>query len=277
MTEFDDALRLTPTDTPGAYGVDLSGDWTIGGGINGGLLLSVMGNALSQTLGAGGHPDPFSISAYYLAPGRPGPATVETALVRKGGSVSVGSASLVQRDADGNPVEAIRVLATFTDLDRTPTDSDVRLTPPELPPLDKCVRASDAPPDVLKEADLLQRSDLRLDPATAMWAVGQPSGRGMIQGWWRFADGREADALSLLFACDVLPPVSMDLGKLGWAPTIEFTVHVLGRPASGWLRIKHFTEHVAAGHFVEDCQVWDSEDRLVAQSRQLARLPRPLT
>ncbi|KNX38917.1 thioesterase family protein [Luteipulveratus halotolerans] len=275
MSEFDDAIAFTPADAPGSYDVRLDRAWTIGGGINGGLLLSVISNALSDALGAGGHPDPMSISAYYLAPGRPGPATVETSIVRKGGSVSVASATLVQQGADGERVESIKVLATFTDLDKAAGETDVRLTPPNLPPLEKCIRASDAPPEVLKEADLLQRSDLRLDPATAMWAVGKPSGNGRIQGWWRLVDGREPDVLALPFVCDVLPPVSMDLGKLGWAPTLEFTVHVLAKPAPGWLRVVHFTEHVAAGHFVEDCQVWDSEDTLVAQSRQLARLPRP--
>lgn len=274
MSEFDDALALTPGDQPDTFNATLDRAWTIGGGINGGLLLSVISNALSQTLGAGGHPDPFSISAYYLAPGRPGPATIETSLIRKGGSISVGSATLVQTDDAGQRVESIKVLATYTDLDKAPTDVDNRKTPPQLPPLEKCILASDAPPEVLKEADLLQRSELRLDPPTAMWALGKPSGQGMIQGWWRLVDGREPDVLALPFACDVLPPASMDLGKIGWAPTLEFTVHVLGKPAPGWLRIKHSTEHIASGHFIEDCEVWDSEDRLVAQSRQLARLPR---
>jgi hypothetical protein len=32
---------------------------------------------------------------------------------------------------------------------------------------------------------------------------------------------------------------------------------------------------MAGGMFEEDCEVWDSTGRLVAQSRQLARQPRP--
>jgi hypothetical protein len=74
---------------------------------------------------------------------------------------------------------------------------------------------------------------------------------------------------------DGLPPVTFDLGLFGWAPTLELSVHVRARPAPGWLRVRHETRNLAGGMFEEDCQVWDAADRLVAQSRQLAHLPRP--
>jgi hypothetical protein len=69
--------------------------------------------------------------------------------------------------------------------------------------------------------------------------MGAPSGRGPIQCWFRLPD-REPDPLSLLLAVDAMPPATFDLGL-----------------------------------FEEDCEVWDSAGRLVAQSRQLARTPRP--
>ena len=49
----------------------------------------------------------------------------------------------------------------------------------------------------------------------------------------------------------------------------------LGAIEPGWLRLRHATRNVAGGMFEEDCEVWDSAGRLVAQSRQLARFPRP--
>jgi len=52
-------------------------------------------------------------------------------------------------------------------------------------------------------------------------------------------------------------------------------VHVRARPAPGWLKVRHETRNLAGGMFEEDCEVWDSAGRLVAQSRQLARQPRP--
>jgi hypothetical protein len=75
---------------------------------------------------------------------------------------------------------------------------------------------------------------------------------------------------------DALPPVTFDLGMPGWAPTLELTAHVRARPAPGWLKVRHATRNLAGGMFEEDCEVWDSTGRLVAQSRQLARQPRPV-
>ena len=78
----------------------------------------------------------------------------------------------------------------------------------------------------------------------------------------------------LLLVVDALPPATFDLGMPGWAPTLELTAHVRAKPAPGPLRVRHVTRNVAHGMFEEDCVVWDSDDRLVAQSRQLALLPR---
>ena len=83
------------------------------------------------------------------------------------------------------------------------------------------------------------------------------------------------DPLSLLLTVDALPPVTFDLGMPGWAPTLELTAHVRAHPAPGWLKVRHATRNMAGGMFEEDCEVWDSAGRLVAQSRQLARQPRP--
>jgi hypothetical protein len=131
-----------------------------------------------------------------------------------------------------------------------------------------------APADFRATASLLDRFDLRLDPACVGWALGEPSRRGIIRGWLRLADGREPDPLMLLLAVDALPPVTFDLGLPGWAPTLELTVHLRARPAPGWLRVVHSTRNFAGGFLEEDAEVWDSDGRLVAQSRQLAKAPR---
>ena len=273
-SEFDRGISVSvwPGD-PTTYAAELGAGWQIGSGINGGMLLATMGNALRSTLSGSGHVDPVTVSGYYLSASRPGPATVRTELLRSGRSMSTGQASLVQSQ-DGVEVERIRALATYGDLAGLPDGVRTTAKPPVLPPPDECVSTADAPPSFMEQAGLLERLDLRLDPACVGWAVGKPSGRGLIQGWLRMADPREPDPLLLLLAADALPPVTFDLGQFGWTPTLELTVHVRAVPAPGWLRVVHSTRNVAGGLLEEDAEVWDSADRLVAQSRQLARAPR---
>jgi hypothetical protein len=271
LSEFDRAVAVTATGS--AYDATLDAGWQIGSGVNGGLLLAVAGNALRATFADSGHPDPVSVSAYYLAASRPGPATVRTRLLREGRSMSTGAASLVQTDG-GREVERLTALATYADLSALPDDVRTTASPPELPPPDQCLSVADAPPTSLQHAAFLDRLDLRLDPACAGFAIGRPSGRGVIQGWLKLADSRDPDPVMLLLAADALPPATFDLGLYGWAPTLELTVHVRASPAPGWLRIRHATRNFAGGLFEEDAEVWDSVGRLVAQSRQLARAPR---
>jgi acyl-CoA thioesterase len=140
---------------------------------------------------------------------------------------------------------------------------------PDMPPPEQCLSAQEAPPTFLAAASLLDRLDLRIDPATAGWAAGHPSGAGSMRGWLRMRDGREPDPVMLLFALDALPPVAFDLGILGWAPTLEFTGHIRRRPTAGWLRVALSSQNVTAGLMEEDAVVWDSEGHFVAQSRQL--------
>ena len=122
---------------------------------------------------------------------------------------------------------------------------------------------------------VLDRMDARIDPSTAGFAVGRPTNRGVIRAWLRMRDGREPDAAMLPYAVDALMPVSFDLGAPGWAPTMELTGQLLGRPAPGWLLVEMTTDTVVGDLLLEDVCVWDSTGRLVARSRQLAgvRLP----
>jgi Acyl-CoA thioesterase C-terminal domain/Acyl-CoA thioesterase N-terminal domain len=263
--EFDRMTAVTPTAT--GYDTELDAGWVVGGGVNGGYLLAILGNAIRATLD--GKPDPFSLSAYYVGASTPGPAQVTTNVIRDGGSVATVGAELSQAGQ-----RRITALASYGDLGALTDDVRTTAPAPELPSIDSCVPTSLAPEDVKRMAPLLDRFDLRLDPDCVGWSVGAPSGKGMIQGWIRLADGREPDSISLLMFCDALPPVTFDLGLFGWAPTLELTSHVRANPAPGWLKVRHATANLAGGMFEEDCEVWDSTGRLVAQSRQLARVPR---
>ncbi|MEU9992194.1 thioesterase family protein [Streptomyces sp. NPDC048045] len=269
-SEFDRDTAVTRRE-PGVYDIDLSAGWTIFDAVNGGFLLAVLGRALADALP---HPDPFTVSAYYLTASRPGPAVVRTQTVRTGRTLSTGQASLLQYDDEGNEVERIRVLASYGDLSDLPDDVRTTATPPAIPPLEHCFGADDAPEPLPGGSAIAERLMLKLDPATLGWAVGAPSGKGEMRAWFGLADGRDADPLSLLLAVDALPPTAFEIGLKGWVPTVELTVHVRRRPAPGPLRVSITTRNLAGGFLEEDAEIWDSEDRLVAQSRQLARFSR---
>ncbi|MER7044229.1 thioesterase family protein [Streptomyces jumonjinensis] len=270
-SEFDRDTAVTRR-APGVYDAELSAGWTIIQAVNGGYLLALLGRALADALP---HSDPFTVSAHYLSASVPGPAVIRTDVVRTGRTLSTGQASLLQYDENGAEVERIRVLAAYGDLDGLTDDVHTSAVPPRMPPYERCLGASDGPPPpVPGSSAILDRLNLRLDPATVGWAVGAPSGKGEMRGWFGLADGRDADPLSLLLTVDALPPTSFELGLKGWTPTVELTAHVRCRPAPGPLRVAITTRNLAGGFLEEDAEVWDSRDRLVAQSRQLAKAPR---
>lgn len=263
MTEFDDALTLT------AGRAELTEGWVIGEAVNGGLLMSLATRAAADALSAvDSHQDPVAFSTTFLAAAQPGPAQVETQVLRAGRSFSTAEVTISQGD-----IACVRHTATFADLDANSEPVHLQEAPPELPEPEVCVPAVRA--GFAERIHILDRLDMRIDPATIGWALGQPARDGEMRAWIRFADGREPDVLSLPFFLDAMPPVTFTFGALGWAPTIAFSGHVRSRPATGWLRMRITTRNVIGGLFEEDATIWDSRGHVVAQSRQLAGVRMP--
>ncbi len=182
--------------------------WKVGGGLNGGYQLAVIGTAISAHLAD--KPDPVAISAYFLSAAEAGPATVDVEVKRAGGRMSTVAAELKQGDAT-----RLSVLATYSDLDRFDGDVRTTATEPELPPREECVGRADVPSYVLEMAPLMSRFDMLFPREQAGWTIGEPSGEGRFQAWFRLEDEREPDPLSLLLVLDALPPVTFDLGLIG--------------------------------------------------------------
>jgi acyl-CoA thioesterase len=264
---FDVATDVTRTEGGGLI-ADLDPDWDVGGGIlNGGYLLSVVGRAAVLE---SPHAHPVAVSASYLRAPAAGPATVT---VMAGPSGRTLAHSLVTLSDAGGP--ALTVQATTATLGTGPSDHGSPL--PDVPTVEECFSVAEhrhlAPPGV-HVPGLSLKVDTRLDPATAGWALGQPSGEPVLRAWMRFADGREPDPLALLTFADALPPTSFAMGNMGWAPTVQLQVLVRALPAPGWCLVEARTSEIAGGWVDEDYRIWDSTGRLVAQSRQLARAPR---
>jgi hypothetical protein len=209
------------------------------------------------------------VSAHYLAPGSPGDVTVDVDVVRVGGRHATSVATL--RSPDRPLIVAV---ATTTDLAALPGDGPelVDAEPPELPEVDECVAmvpAEGGPPS------FMGRVDLRLHPDDAGFLEGRGSGRARVRGWFRLRDGEPVDPLGLLVAVDGFPPTIFNASMpVGWTPTVELTAHVRGVPAPGWLRCVFTTRFLTGGYLEEDGEVWDPSGRLIAQSRQLALVPR---
>jgi Thioesterase-like superfamily len=264
-----DGVTAVSTVAPDRYDIAIDGGWTIGGRPNGGYLLATMARAASTALASAegpDHPHPVTATAHYLASPPPGPAQVETEVLRRGRGMSQVRARLVRRESPC--IEASFTLGRH-DPDAAPWWTD--LEPPTLPPIESCVRAGGVGPGGIELA-IMHHVDVRLDPATAGFTAGRPSGAAEVRGWLVFADGRDPDPLALLYAADSFPPATLELATLGWVPTLELTVYVRGVPAPGPLMVRQRARLVQADMVDEECHVWDSRGRLVAQATQLAGL-----
>jgi acyl-coenzyme A thioesterase PaaI-like protein len=238
--------------------------WDVGGNANGGYLLVLAARAMA---GATGFPDPVSVTAHYLRPGKPGPVRLEAAAVRVGRRFGTATATLL-----AGPDPLLQAVGTFSDLSDTGGPERVDAAPPELPEPDECVGMH---PDSGRDPGFMSQVDLRLHPDDQGFRDGRPSGEPRVRGWFRFPDGEPVDTLGLLLAVDAFPPTIFNARlPVGWTPTLELTAHVRARPEPGWLRCAFTTRFVTGGFLEEDGEVWDASGRLVAQSRQLALVPR---
>jgi hypothetical protein len=269
---FDVVSAVHETGGPGVFGADIHPLWAVGDKANGGYLLAILGRAartVAQRAGSASW-EVVSSSVTYLRAPEAGPATVRTTLLRSGRTAGHVRAVLAQGD---DLVDAVFVLADL------PEETSVRYdgTPAfHAADPEQCIRLTPKIPTGVY-VGIMDVLDLRLDPTTVPFAVTPPAPGTVaeLRGWTRFADGREPDALSVLFLTDAIPPATLMIGSTGWVPTLQMSTYVRARPAPGWLAIKMTAGLVADGMVDETCVVWDSRGRFVGQSTQLARLRFP--
>jgi hypothetical protein len=267
LSTFDAATAVRRTEGGGLVAA-LDPGWDVGGSIlNGGYLLAVVGRAAVME---SPHPDPVAVSASYLRATPPGPATLTVTPGPAGRTLAHSSVVLA---GAGGPTLTAQVTTAALD-DEAPVYSRPM---PGIAPVEECLSAQagdDLGGHPVPEVGLRRRVETRLDPETAGWAIGKPSGEPLMRAWVRLTDGTDPDPFVLLLFADVLPPTSWSIGLMGWAPTVQLQVLVRARPAPGWCLVEARASEVAGGWLDEDYRIWDSTGRLVAQSRQLARLPR---
>ena len=278
-SEFDAATRVEPRHATGSYDLTVDPGWAVGPKPNGGYLLAALARAAAHAVVAGGadHPHALAATAHFLRAPDPGPARVEVDVLRAGRSASQARATLWQGDQPC--VDAVFTLGRLAAEAEAPAPWWTGPEPFDVAPVDQCRRIPGAPPGAEFTVSIMDRADLRLDPAVLGFTTGTPSGRGELRGWISFADGRPADPLALLFFLDALPPATFELARTGWVPTLSLTAYVRAWPAPGPLRVRQVVQSVHDGRIDEVCEIWDRAGHLVGQATQLAgiRIPDGLT
>ena len=258
MGSFDEATAVRRTGE-GRYTAELDAGYGFEKALNGGYLMAVLARA---AMDASGRPHPISTSTNFLRVARPGPAEVHVERRKSGRTADVARVTLVQDDAP--VIDAVITTGTL-DGDARPVFS---AEAEELPPIEECVTHGD-------RKGFSAQVEVRYDGAVMGWLDGRPSGRPEMRAYFRLRDqAYEPDGVLLALAVDSLPPVVLNTGAYGWAPTVELTWHMRAVPAAGWLTLHGRGRLVSDGWFDEDVEVWDSAGKLVAQSRQIARAGR---
>ncbi|GAA2885757.1 thioesterase family protein [Streptosporangium fragile] len=262
MTKFDEATQAIRVDET-TYDVCLDPGYSIGGPLNGGYLMAVL---LRAVVDASPHDHPVTTSAQFLRAPRPGPAQVRLEKIKTGRTATMARATLVQEGVSF--IEALVTTATLGDVTPDWTDGPSAA----MPPVERCVKLPDPKPE--SGITLNAQVEMFFDPPTIGWLDGRPTGRPEARAYFRLAEPQDPDPYVLALAVDALPPVVFSAGKRGWAPTVDLTWHLRALPAPGLLTLIAGGRLISDGWFDEDVEVWDSAGRLVAQSRQLARVGR---
>ncbi|MEZ5210360.1 MULTISPECIES: thioesterase family protein [unclassified Gordonia (in: high G+C Gram-positive bacteria)] len=285
-TALGDLLDLTVTDrAPDSsaigYRGSISAVFTIGPKVHGGSLQMMVAAAARRALSDLAEPDAdpalldgvssLALASDYLAAPDPDEVDLAVRIVKRGRTVSLAHVEVTQRGR-------LMVSSTVT-LGRLDTGEPHHrgATPvDDLPaePVPGAVAIGDSPlGEVMHLAPAL---DLSLDPdwfPVLRGGTGEPA----IRGWTRPRDAAaQPETMALDFpvlVCDISPPVVMNLGLFGWAPTVQLTTYLRRVPEPGWLRFAATSTEVGRGMFAEDHVVVDAAGALVAQSRQLALIP----
>ena len=209
ISAFDAATAVRRTEGGGLI-ADLDPGWDVGGGVlNGGYLLAVAARAAVLE---SPHPHPVALAASYLRATGAGPATLQ---------VTPGPAGPHPRARARGPVRRGRSVPDGPGDDGALGDGEVDVVRPAAGRSRRSRSASprrSRPPGRLDMPDvgIRHRVETRLDPATAGWVTGRPSGEPVMRAWVRFADGREPDPLGLITFADALPPDPLGDGA-AWA------------------------------------------------------------
>jgi hypothetical protein len=261
--DFDTATQVREIGD-GAFAARVHDGWDIAGNANGGYLLAIVSAAMRA---ATGRLLPVAVSCHYLGPVNDADVVIETRVVKSGKAFATAHATM--RSGDRVIVDAIGTCG-----DVLPSGAQRHSTRGalQMPSFDE---SAPRPSTASGMPGLMRNIDVRLHPHDTGFARGEPSGDAVVRGWCAFRDGRPVDALALTLMCDAFPPAVFNLsGAPGWVPTVQLSFYLRAVPTAGPVCAEFATNQLHDGMFEEDGLLWDSRGVLVAQSRQLALMPR---
>ena len=259
---FDRAIAVVrdPEHDAPAFDVRLDRElWVADAGPWGGYVTALFAKAIGEVVPALAL---VSLTVHFVGRFVDGPARLLVDVERVGRRVGHVSAWLVQGERTGAVA-----LATLGDNPQGDFVSDFPL--PAAPPPDSVRRRTES------SHPYMQHLDVRPTVAVRPWADGQ---EGTLAGWIRTAEPRPLDLPLVAAMPDGWTPgtwarLTEPAGKV----TVDLTIHFRGEiaPANdGWAFLRVRTRHVERGFADEDAELWGSDGRLLAQSRQLVLLAR---
>jgi acyl-CoA thioesterase len=258
--ERDTAVRRV---ADGTYEGDISRDWWIVRGPNGGYVAAIVLRAMTATLGDDER-QVRSLTVHYTRAPEEGPVRVDCTVERAGRSLTTLSARMTQ---DGALV-ALALAAFSTPWDAALEYDDVPA--PEVPAPEQIDELPWVPPMPPMSRNFDMRFAIGGFPFTS-------SDESAIGGWIRLREPTASDgALVAQLADAFFPAPFVRASKPFAAPTIDLTVHFRAPlPAPGSrpddFYLCRFESRLARdGFFEEDGLIWARDGTLLAQSRQLA-------
>lgn len=262
MTHSFDAAIALEVRGEGRLRAALSRDWWVGNhGPYGGYVAGLMTNAV--LVGTGRPPaDLLTLSLHLARPMQEGWVDIVVTTEKSGARLSNVLVRAEQEDK-----ACVLALAVLGHNHVPDSFSDIVL--PEAPP-----------PETLPDRSrshhaYSQHYDMRPVFGDQPWS-GSPS--STVGGWVRMSRARVLDLPLLAALTDtwmpaVWPRLESPAGKI----TVDLTIHFRSPPApgdEGWWFIHQRTRHAERGFAEEDAEVWGSDGRLLAHSRQLLLLSR---
>jgi acyl-CoA thioesterase len=245
----------------GRYSANVDDGWLIQNP-NGGYLAAILLRAVLAEVDDPAR-RPRSITLHYLRPGQVGPCEVAVTIERTGRGMSTAIARFVQGGKDAIvAIVALGVDRVGPAIDHHPM--------PEAPGPDELDPRAGGPPMSFRDRFLLRP------------AIGPPFGvraeEALTGGWIRLDDDEPLDDVVLLMLCDAWQPAVFSIAELPvGVPTIDLTVHFRHDPpmVPDWAFVRFRTTLIEGGYLEEDGEVWSSDGRLLAHSRQLAVAVQP--